>query len=138
MITCKKPTAEMMTDYHNKTKEWINLFISLRDKMNGYKKANITPYMHIMVYHIPKFFELYKTVKIFTGQGVERNNDVARNIVLHKSNKFDSTGDILRHESRQWELKNQERSKCTYIKANGDYWEHELHLARKYKSQKLD
>jgi hypothetical protein len=63
MITCKKPTAEMMTDYHGKTKEWINLFISLRDKMNGYKKANITPYMHIMVYHIPNVFELYKTVK---------------------------------------------------------------------------
>jgi hypothetical protein len=71
----------MMTDYHGKTKEWINLFISLRDKINGYKKANITPYMHIMVYHIPKFFELYKTVKVFTGQGIERNNDVARNIV---------------------------------------------------------
>jgi hypothetical protein len=30
MITCKKPTAEMMTDYHGKTKEWINLLISLR------------------------------------------------------------------------------------------------------------
>ncbi|CAB3982422.1 Hypothetical predicted protein [Paramuricea clavata] len=128
----------MMTDYHGKTKEWINLFISLRDKMNGYKKANITPYMHIMVYHIPKFFELYKTVKVFTGQGVERNNDVARNIVLHKSNKFDSTGDILKLESRQWELKNQERSKRTYEKRNDHYWEHELHLARKDKSRKLN
>jgi hypothetical protein len=40
----------------------------------------------------------------FIKQGVERNNDVARNIVLHKSNKFDSTGEILRLESRQWEL----------------------------------
>jgi hypothetical protein len=82
--------------------------------MNGYKKANITPYMHIMVYHIPNFFELYKAVKVFTGQGEERNNDVARNIVLHKSNKFDSTADILRLESRKGELKNQERSKRTY------------------------
>ena len=91
-----------------------------------------------MVYHIPKFVELYKTVKVFTGQGVERNNDVARNIVLHKSNKFYSTGDILRLESRQWELKNQERSKRTYEKRNYHYWEHELHLARKDKSRKLN
>jgi hypothetical protein len=87
MITCKKPTAEMMTDYHGKTKEWINLFISLRDKMNGYKKANI---------NIPKFFELYKTVKVFTGQGIERNNDVARNIV--KFLKRSLIVNLLKHE----------------------------------------
>lgn len=137
IITCKNPSEEMMTDYHNKAKEWINLFISLREKVNGYKKSKVTPYMHIMVYHIPKFFESYKTVKIFTGQGVEKNNDVARSITLHKSNKWDSTGDILKLESRQWELKNQERSKRPYDKKNNQYWDIELREARKGKSKRI-
>ena len=117
-ITCNKPTVEMINEYHEKAKEWVDLFLSPRDKIDGYRKKNVTPYMHIMVYHIPKFLELYKTVKIFSGQGVERNNDLARNIVLNKSQKWDSTGDILRLESRQWELRNQERQKRTYEKRN--------------------
>ena len=98
-ITCSKPTVEMINEYHEKAKEWVDLFLSLRDKIDGYRKKNSTPYMHIMVYHIPKFF---------SGQGVERKNDLARNIVLNKSQKWDNTGDILRLESRQWELRNQE------------------------------
>ena len=67
--------------------------------------ANVTPYMHAMVYHIPKSLEAYKTVKIFSGHRVEKNNDMARSIVLRKSNKWYGAGDILKHESRQWELK---------------------------------
>ena len=45
---------------------------------------------HTYIAHIPWFFELYKSVKIFTGQGVERNNDMARSVILRKSNKWDS------------------------------------------------
>ena len=37
-------------------------------------------------------------VTIFTVQGVEKNNDVARAIILRKSNKWDSAGDVLRQE----------------------------------------
>ena len=55
------------------------------------------------------FLELYGSVKIFTGQGVEKNNDVARSIVLRKSNKWDLACDVLRHEKRQWELQDCER-----------------------------
>ena len=62
--------------------------------------------MHAMVYHIPKFLEAYKTVKIFSGQGVDKNNDMARSIVLRKSNNWDGVGDVLKLESRQWELRN--------------------------------
>ena len=57
--------------------------------------------MHAMVYHIPKFLEAYKTVKIFSGQGVEKNNDMARSIVLRKSNKWDGAGDYATLERRQ-------------------------------------
>ena len=58
-----------------KAKEWISLFVGLNGKREGYEKARVTPYMHIMVAHIPKFFELHHSVKIFTGQEVEMFRD---------------------------------------------------------------
>jgi len=90
------------------------LFLSLNGKREGYETNRITPYMHIMVTHIPRFFELHKSVKIFTGQGIEKNNDMARGIILRKSNKSDFAGDVLRQERRQWELKEHEKEVRNY------------------------
>ena len=47
----------------------MKLFLSLGGKVIGYEKARITPYMHAMVYHVPKFMELHGGIKKFTGQG---------------------------------------------------------------------
>lgn len=135
-VTCKSPSQEMIDNYFSKAQAWINLFISLRDKSTGYKKVNITPYMHIMVYHVPQFLQAFKSVKLFTGQGVEKNNDVARSTVLRKSNKWNSTEDVLKHEARLWELRDRERTKRVYNKVNMDYWEYNLPQARKNKRQK--
>ena len=135
-VTCMKPSTEMRNDYFCKAKEWVNLFISLRDKRLGYKRANVTPYMHAMVYHIPRFLEDYQTIKLFTGQGVEKNNDMARAIVLKKSNNWDAPTDILRVESRQWELREHERSKRSYTKKNFTYWGEDLKETRKNKRHK--
>ena len=99
-VTCKTPSEHMITDDFCKTQEWINLFLLLGDKCVGYKMAHVTPYMHAMVYHVPKFLQAYKTVTIFTGQGEEKNN-MARSIVLRKSNKLEEAGDVLKLESRQ-------------------------------------
>ncbi|PFX12813.1 hypothetical protein AWC38_SpisGene23165 [Stylophora pistillata] len=104
------------TEFFMKANERISPFVSLNGKREGYERARVTPYMHIMVAHIPKFFELHKSVKIFTGQGVEKNNDVARAIILRKSNKWDSAGDVLQQEQRQWELKENERQVRCYTK----------------------
>ena len=138
IVTCTAPSQEMINGYFEKAQEWINMFISLRDKAIGYKKANITPYMHAMVYHVPQFFEAFKTIKSFTGQVVERNNDIARTTVLRKSNKWNSTKDVLKHESRLWELKDQERSKRGYTKHNDDYWKFGLAEQRQNKRIKSD
>ena len=99
IVTSKTPSEQDMGSYFEKAKGWVNLFISLHDKRIGYKRENVTAKMHA-VYHIPKFFEAHKSVKLFTGQGVEKN-DMARNIVLHKSNKWDAATDVLRLESGQ-------------------------------------
>lgn len=138
IVPCIEPSKEMIMGYFEKAQEWINLFLSLRDKAIGYTKANITPYMHAMVYHVPQFFESYKTIKSFTGQGVEKNNDVARTTVLRKSNKWNSTEDVLKHEYRLWELKEQERPKRVYTKHNNDYWDFALTEQRQNKRRKSD
>ena len=57
IVTCKTPSEHMITDYFCKAQEWINLFLSLGDKCIGYRMAIVTPYMHAMVYNIPKFME---------------------------------------------------------------------------------
>ena len=115
------------TEFWMQAKQWITDFTSLTGLREGYERKRVTPYMHIMVGHIPWFFQMYKTVKIFTGQGVERNNDVARSIVLRKSNKWDSIGDVFRQESRQWWLKNRERTPRNYCKRKANYWEEGIH-----------
>ena len=112
-------------------KSWINLFLSLNGKREGYEKHRVTPYMHIMVAHLPNFLKLYKSVKKFTGQGVEKNNDTARSVVLRKSNKWDSVGDVLKVEHRQWELRMREREARKYEKKNDKYWTEEIKVARK-------
>ena len=63
----------------------------------------------------------YKSVKLFTGQGVEKNYDCARSVVLRKSNKWNATGDVLKVEARQWALRKAERPKRPYKKANDNY-----------------
>ena len=136
IVTSKTPSREMIHNYFLKAREWVNLFISLKDKRVGYKRANITPYMHAMVYHIPVFLHNYKTIKLFTGQGVEKNNDMARATVLRKSNKWDAPADILKLEARQWNLRDSERSKRTYTKRQSSYWEHDLRETRKSKRLK--
>ena len=71
---------------------------------------------------IPKELQMFKTVKLFTGQGGERNNDFARATVLRKSNKWDGPGDVLKHDARQWELRDRERGKGKYNKQDNMYW----------------
>lgn len=124
---------KQITDFFEKAKSWVNLFISLRDKRKGYERARITLYIHAMVFHIPKFFRTHKSVKIFTGQDVEKNDDYARNIVLYKSNEWDAASDVLKVEGRQWALRKSEREKRPYNKSNTEYWEKKLLEARSKK-----
>lgn len=118
-----------------KAKSWINLFCSLRGKRSGYERPRVTPYMHIIPYHIPFFIEKHGGFKKFSGQGVEKNNDDAKRILFQKSNKWEAAKDILNTESRQWELRHHEREKATYKKRNVEYWE--AGISQKRKEQRL-
>ena len=42
----------------------------LRMTGDGYAQTcPITPYIHLMIYHVPEMLQKYKNMKIFTGQG---------------------------------------------------------------------
>lgn len=41
--------------FWNKTRDWLQTFLSLRDKRSGYEKKRITPYMHVLFAHVPFF-----------------------------------------------------------------------------------
>lgn len=41
-----------------KASSWINLYVSLNGKLRGHERARVTPYMHILVAHVPYFFRI--------------------------------------------------------------------------------
>ncbi|CAB4041139.1 Hypothetical predicted protein [Paramuricea clavata] len=73
-------TNDCAINIYDKGKAWIKLFCSLKDLRRGYTRARVTPYMHLMVYHVPYFVQNYGCFKQFTGQGVEKNNDDAKSV----------------------------------------------------------
>ena len=93
--------------------------------------------MHILFAHVPYFLETHHSLKVFTVQGVEKNNDIARNVVRHKTNHCDSTGDILRIEHRQWLLKHREREHRMYVKLDSQYWENDIFVKRATKKKRF-
>ena len=71
------------TDFFTKAKEWI-WFVRVNGKREVYEQASYPIHAHYGCTH-SKLFELHKSVKIFTGQGVDKDNDVAHAISLQKS-----------------------------------------------------
>ena len=103
-------------------KKFIDLFCSLADKKISYGKQRVTPYMHTLPYHVPLVMKKFSTMKQFTGQGVEKNNDDTKRIFFQKSNRWDATKDVLLLESRQLALQSHEREKRKYAKQKNDNW----------------
>ena len=124
MIADFNLTTDASRDIFDKAKAWIDLFCSLRGARPGYTRPRVTPYMHLIPYHLPFFVQRHGCPKKFTGQGVEKNNDDAKRIFFQNSNKWDAAKDILLTESRQWDLRHHEREKGTYVKRKLEYWGH--------------
>ena len=47
--------------------QWGCLFLSIASE--GYQHHNITPYIHIMIYHIPYLMHKHQGIKRFSCQG---------------------------------------------------------------------
>lgn len=56
-----------------KLNQWMALFTSV------YQTKHVTPYMHVMVSHIPEFLKLYGSIAPFSQQGLEKlNNEITK------------------------------------------------------------
>lgn len=97
----------------------------------GFEKARVTPYMHILLYHVPMFLKQDKSIKIFTGQGIEKINDVVRSVYHTKSNRHDACKEAVQALKRIDNLQDFERKPCAYNKKDDDYWSNDIFEQRR-------
>ena len=100
---------------------WINDFINF--PYDGYGKSHVTPYMHIMGYHVPFLMKYHKGIKRFTGQGLY--------VYFFSSNDQDAARDIILTKSRVEELQEHKRLKRKYGKKDMSYWEEGIREKRR-------
>ena len=81
-----------------KCKLWAELFLSLDKSRKGYD--TVTPYIHVLVYHIPWFSKQFGSLCKFSGQAVEKCNDLIKTIHHLKTNKHDPAVDALKCRKR--------------------------------------
>ena len=62
-------SKQLVTELQHNVQEWIVLFKSI------YQSKDVTPYMHILLYHVPEVLQRYGTIAIFNQQGLEKLND---------------------------------------------------------------
>ena len=60
---------------------------------------------------------------------------MAHSVILRRSNKWDSAGDVLRQEQRQWELCDHQREAHMYVKRKEVYWNEEIKESRKKRAK---
>ena len=106
--------------------EWVKLFITLEGKRKGYETKRVTPYMHCLVYHVPRLIKEQLGIKKFSAQGMEKLNDIAKSVHLQHSNKIDACASILKASLRQLHLQDQRRESREYTKRKHDYWQEDI------------
>ena len=64
-------------------KEWLKEFITIEPK--------ITPYIHILCFHVPEFIEVHGNLNLFSMQGLEKLNHFAKSNYFRQTNHHKST-----------------------------------------------
>ena len=67
-----------------KCKEFLDLFVEI------YQVSKITPYIHKMCFHVPELYEKYGPLNYFSGQGLEKLNDLTTSQFFRSTNKKDN------------------------------------------------
>ncbi|KAK3733413.1 hypothetical protein QZH41_012170 [Actinostola sp. cb2023] len=97
---------------------WGKLMCARTGKGPGYtQNIIITPYMHIVIYHVPIMLKEYGSLRMFSGQGVEKKNDGFRRYFHRKVNCWDAATNLILVEKRQDEL----RERRVYKKRAHEY-----------------
>eukprot|EP00731_Ephydatia_muelleri_P031016 Em0022g530a len=119
LLSSETPPPNAADDLHLKAKRWIQLF--LRIKSDGHQKKFVTPYFHVMVYHVPDAIRQYGNIKQFSCQGVEKHNDDSKRNYF-SSNRWDAPAEIMLAEHRLELLQQYAREKRHYTKHAAAYW----------------
>ena len=62
-----------------KLKNWLEIFVEIEPK--------ITPYIHIFVFHVPEFLELYPNLNQFSMQSLENKNHITKLNFYFRTNR---------------------------------------------------
>ena len=102
-------------------KHWEQRLVSMKGA--GYSQTQpITPYIHILLYHLPTLLSTHGSIKQFSGQGVEKKNDDYRRYFHSKINRWDACKSLLLVEKRQEALCSYERQARPYLKRDIPFW----------------
>ena len=76
--------------------EFMTLFTAYYPPGGGYGHQNFTPYMHIVVAHVPIFLSLLPehNIHVFVGEGTEKVSSRGR-LINSMSNRRDTIKDII-------------------------------------------
>ncbi|KAL5508868.1 hypothetical protein EMCRGX_G004128 [Ephydatia muelleri] len=119
LLSSETPPPNAADDIHLKAKRWIQLF--LRIKSDGHQKKFVTPYFHVMVYHVPDAIRQFGNIKQFSCQGVEKHKDDSKRNYF-SSNRWDAPAEIMLAEHRLELLQQYAREKRHYTKHAAAYW----------------
>jgi len=61
--------ADEAASFFSCAQKWVNLYTELGSKVRGLGGHAVTPYMHILVYHLPRMLERYGSIATFSCQG---------------------------------------------------------------------
>ena len=111
LFTVWSPSKLEVDSFFELARKWVLDFRSLSEHLEGYDSNSITPYIHVMVYHVQKMLKTYGSIKQFTGQGVEKSNDDSNMIYHRKTHKHCATVEALRVRQRKNMLKQNARVK---------------------------
>jgi len=67
-IYADKWLQECVDELPLQARDWVNKFLALGDQCEGFQRRSITPYIHIMVYHVPSMLRRFGNLKQFSGQ----------------------------------------------------------------------
>lgn len=105
LINNPDPTEDDINHIQEKARDWGKVMLSMSGSGAEYlDQTIITPYMHVLVFHVP-MMRLHGSFKKFSGQGVEKKNDDMRRFFHREINRWDASTSVLLVEKRQEALR---------------------------------
>ena len=128
-------SSEDAQEVFNQSKSWVENFHNTPSRF-GYSSSRMTPYMHIFCHHFPYYVSMYGGVSKYSGQGMEKLNDIVKFIHHRKTSRWDGEKDALTVGKRTEILADKARIKRPYNLT--DEGREKLREARSSKRRAID